>query len=363
MRQDSPFVRPFASVVLLSLCAAPAAAQVVLSGQIDQPIAVAASNSWVTPAAASATIGPGITFDELQPLSIQWDHPAGSLRGYAEVQTTITRQGPDALTAVGRLFAHCGPSIDYQHYSTASMVGGVLLSLTSPTPVDGVLVVQAYPSLGPGYGFPRTYVDLHDDGVLEHSTSCVLCPIVRSWHLQVTSVPTLLRIRVDSMCSSDLGYNSAGCTFTVRFATDLFGTWTPLGNGCTGGGYPAPVLDSATVPSFGVPFAMTVDQLPLAGPNYVFGLAGFDATSSGGQPLPADLTPLGLTGCTLYLHPVWFSLVQSPGATADLTLPLPPTLLGTEIGREFFVQALVMAPGANPFDALLSNAARGVIGW
>ena len=73
-----------------------------------------------------------------------------------------------------------------------------------------------------------------------------------------------------------------------------------------------------------------------------------------------DLTSLGITGCTGYVSVDVAFLVATSGDTAQWTLDIPnhPSLLGLH----FFNQALVEDGLANPFGAVVTNAAEGIIG-
>ena len=77
-------------------------------------------------------------------------------------------------------------------------------------------------------------------------------------------------------------------------------------------------------------------------------------------PLPIDLTPIGLTGCSLLQSAdLAFPLSNVAGQAAlDLDLPADPSLLG---GRAF-AQGLVADRFANPFGATTSNGAALTLG-
>ena len=89
-------------------------------------------------------------------------------------------------------------------------------------------------------------------------------------------------------------------------------------------------------------------------------LVGSSRTTWGGVPLPLDLGLLGMNGCSLLISPdAAFPLVNQGGrASWSTQLPAAPRL----IGSSFFVQGMVVDPGANPFGATTTNAAEAVIG-
>jgi hypothetical protein len=73
-----------------------------------------------------------------------------------------------------------------------------------------------------------------------------------------------------------------------------------------------------------------------------------------GGPLPLDLSALGMPGCTLRVSTEFVASMLLSGGNATLAwqLPLTPSLAGFQ----FFTQALVLEPAANPFGAVMSNA-------
>ena len=89
-------------------------------------------------------------------------------------------------------------------------------------------------------------------------------------------------------------------------------------------------------------------QMPL---SFLFGMS-FD--QSGGLPLPLDLTPIGATGCVLWLAP-WFATSGMSDASGRCELAVPTA--GLAPGIWFGAQALVASPGVNPLGLVTSNAA------
>ncbi len=115
------------------------------------------------------------------------------------------------------------------------------------------------------------------------------------------------------------------------------------------------------------------DQLPWIGETFTtrvsflspgdtaFGLLGYSNTQWSGLPLPFDLSFMGMTSCMLHVSPDLPSIpLTKVGSTAywPLELPCDPEFVGTE----FFQQTLVLSPGANSAGAIVSNAARSVVG-
>lgn len=137
-------------------------------------------------------------------------------------------------------------------------------------------------------------------------------------------------------------------------------TFSTYGAGCAGSNG-TPTLDAApgARPRIGTTFDMALNNLPVAG-SAVVGVVGFSDTFWSGVPLPFDLGPLGMTGCSL-LADLSFALTQVAGgasATWGLPVPMDVRLLGGDI----YVQALVVDPGVNPFGMTATNGGSLHIG-
>ncbi len=137
-------------------------------------------------------------------------------------------------------------------------------------------------------------------------------------------------------------------------------SYVPFGAGCSGpGGAPVLAADGYSLPWLGTSFTARASNLPstVAGLMYT----GFSRTSWGGNPLPFDLSILGMTGCPLLVSAdVPFPLTATPPGAATWTLPIPntPSLAGVE----FFNQAIVLDLAANPLGLTVTNGVTGRIG-
>ncbi len=154
-------------------------------------------------------------------------------------------------------------------------------------------------------------------------------------------------------------------TTTLLAATHGRGLWTivvrepvvaQLGAGCAGTNG-VPVL-AATPPRLGQSVTLTGSQLR---PNqlavFVF---GFSNTTWAGQPLPLDLTALGMPTCRAYCSVDLMTLVPNTTSVAQATLALPSTL--STLGATLNAQLLATDPGVNAFGAVLSNGLALVVG-
>lgn len=168
--------------------------------------------------------------------------------------------------------------------------------------------------------------------------------------------PVIVRMRVSAAVTvAGPPWTQLLCGTSVNMYP-VTGAYTLDGVGC---GNPVPELVPSGVPRQGRAFAVDVTRIP-AGVNQVAMVTGFSNTLWGATPLPWDASVIGMTGCMLRADLVVTSLLPATAGTAvwSLTLPANAALLGLN----FFQQAIVPAPGANPAGLVLSNSHRAVIG-
>lgn len=135
-------------------------------------------------------------------------------------------------------------------------------------------------------------------------------------------------------------------------------SYIPLGSGCAGTmGVPTLTAAPNSFPVPGTTFSAVVNNLPI-GVGVM--ASGFSSTSTGALTLPLNLTPLGLTGCTLYVDPVVTDTLLGTGnqATWSLVIPNNSSLLHTRV----FQQVFSLDASANGAGLTVSNAARLVVG-
>jgi hypothetical protein len=128
-----------------------------------------------------------------------------------------------------------------------------------------------------------------------------------------------------------------------------------FGDGCRGTtGIPGLRVTAGLGPWSGERCEFELQNLPSAGAGLVW--LGFSRTKFAGIPLPLDLTPAGMTGCSLRVSAEL--ALPAPGARTALAIPGDPVLLGLP----FFAQASVVDPPANTLGVTLSEAGEGRIG-
>lgn len=143
------------------------------------------------------------------------------------------------------------------------------------------------------------------------------------------------------------------------YGTDDHPNYSSIGSGCNSAPALALAAADASQPWLGDLFSVELSGEP---PNASAWMAtGFSDRSWGAVALPLDLSPLGAAGCQLRVEPhVWYAMARTVHGRLRWSLTIPTT--SSLIGMSFYNQALVLAPGANPLGALLSNAMHGVIG-
>jgi hypothetical protein len=139
---------------------------------------------------------------------------------------------------------------------------------------------------------------------------------------------------------------------------DAAASFARFGAGCAGSAG-TPLLEAnGQRPWMGESFTLFLSNLPPGRSTLIW--LGRSNTRLGPTTLPLDLTPLGMTGCSLLVSPEHYFPVFNFSGAARWTLAIPrdPSLLG----ETFFNQALVVDPSANPFGAIVSNGGQGVFG-
>jgi len=137
-----------------------------------------------------------------------------------------------------------------------------------------------------------------------------------------------------------------------------FAWHTRFGSGCSGGGI-SPTLNSMMSPALGANMTLRAGGLSPAVIATV-GAVGFTDQIWNGVPLPVDLTPAGLTGCTLLIDPALTTVAAQNATNAFWTISIPnsPTI----VGQPLFAQAFPLVIGANPANVLATNAIEGIVG-
>ncbi len=132
-----------------------------------------------------------------------------------------------------------------------------------------------------------------------------------------------------------------------------------VGSACAGTqGEPRITVEPASGAWVGRSFALQVEPLPTA-LRGILVLVGASSTQWPGGPLPFDLGPIGMTGCTLYgsADAVVTGSAGNGVGRAVFTVPFADI-----IGDQPVFQVLVWDAGANPFGAVTTAALRLTIG-
>lgn len=124
------------------------------------------------------------------------------------------------------------------------------------------------------------------------------------------------------------------------------------GAGCAGSnGVPTAAAPAGA--RIGAAFAATVDHLAATVPITLVVL-GFAA-----RPVPIDMTPLGMPGCTSYATVDYTAIVGATGGRAAFAFAVPPD---TALANAEFFCRVFSYDAVNAFGGVSSNTMRGIIG-
>jgi hypothetical protein len=87
---------------------------------------------------------------------------------------------------------------------------------------------------------------------------------------------------------------------------------------------------------------------------------GFSDQVYGSTPLPVNLGPYGLPGCSLRVAPEATVLGSSLSGTVTFSVPIP-NAVGL-LGVAYWQQSLALAIGSNPANLLATDSVRGTVG-
>jgi hypothetical protein len=160
------------------------------------------------------------------------------------------------------------------------------------------------------------------------------------------------------MFGGDTGPGTLFVGTTWEYDLGTVAVWQSYGSGCPGGAGP-PTLNpyQGSLPKLGIPFVLELANVP--GTTAAFTL-GTSHQQWHGQPLPLDLTALGMPGCSLLASADVSLIVAAAAGRATCSLPVPATTALT--GAALFAQCFALDVTANAFGAVVSNAGRAVLG-
>jgi hypothetical protein len=147
---------------------------------------------------------------------------------------------------------------------------------------------------------------------------------------------------------------------TIYYAAVGDAVYGTFGSGCSGtNGVPTLAPAPQSHPSVGQTLTLNVGHGPTTA-TVAFLAFGFSKTVGAGQPLPWDLSFLGMTGCSLRVDPVAQVGVAVINGSGSFGLPIPNNTALYWI--QLYSQAFVADPGANPVGFIATNGCEGVIG-
>ncbi len=169
----------------------------------------------------------------------------------------------------------------------------------------------------------------------------------------------------DGVMAFDSRRNAAvlwnGSTWEYAQVTPVTASYTPFGTGCPhSGGTPLLLAMGGSRPRLGSALQLQLSGAPVSIFSVSFGTIGHSNSQWGPDPLPRDLTALGMPGCTAWMAPfVSYALPTALGG-AHWNIAVPNNL--GLLGLQFYTQCVVTAPGVNQAGLLVSNAGHGIVG-
>jgi len=192
------------------------------------------------------------------------------------------------------------------------------------------------------------------DGVLEGSgAQARLDPVLNG---------SPILINFDLNTEGDHTQSSMELDIRIRIAPALAASVTPFGSSCQIAGTTPSLTAGSSLPQLGQTCILTVDNLPASASPVVLGALSLEAGSLGGTPLPIDLTPIGMPGCSQYIDPILTMLYGTVATNGTATWPLYIPDEPWVLGLPFYAQCLVDAPGENPLGLVTTNALACVAG-
>ncbi|GEM_PF-6889085 len=133
-----------------------------------------------------------------------------------------------------------------------------------------------------------------------------------------------------------------------------------FGTGCKGtAGVPRLEADGTSRPWLGETFKTVTKNCPAVS-GFALTILGFSKDKWAMGKLPADLSPVGMTGCKLWISPDILLPTLNNAGSAPWSIPLPKD--ATLKGKRFYLQTLVFDTKANPKGITASNAGEAVLG-
>lgn len=183
-------------------------------------------------------------------------------------------------------------------------------------------------------------------------TAIFLEPSMNAWLLVGLALALVDRTALSSRTAP------GALTPDAALLAETSGRFDPYGTACPGPAGTPDIQAVAAMPILGSEFGVRGTDL---GPQRVALLfVGASDSVWHGVPLPADLTPVGMPGCTLLtsIEVMLVALVHDDQAEWQIFIPPEPRLLGAS----FFAQAMALDSRANAFGAVLSAGRQATIG-
>ena len=153
------------------------------------------------------------------------------------------------------------------------------------------------------------------------------------------------------------GVSISGLSDTWLLGSPVAASALAYGQGC---GSPPLSLVSPSDPQIGTTASCVIGSAPTSVGAVALGL---DNSTANGQPLPLDLTNLGMQGCFQLTSAEAFALpvtYQPATGNAVFEMGIPNDVVW--MGLRLYLQSYFLAPGANPLGVVTSNGIEWTIG-
>lgn len=250
------------------------------------------------------------------------------------------------------------------HFSGASLQGSLIFR--KATTGAAAVFLEATGQDSRGASTVAFSVDAEDDNTEElqfvGSLGTQSFSISARARCEPTTSSSVVRVDFHVVSDGDSMSNLRDLHLRIRIAPALAASVTPFGTSCPIAGT-QPVLTAGTnLPQVGQTCTFLVTSLPTMSSHVVLGALSLEAGSLGGTPLPIDLTPIGMPGCSQYIDPILSMLYGTVAANGTATWPLYIPDEPWVLGLPFYAQCLVDAPGENSLGLITTNALACVAG-
>ena len=112
---------------------------------------------------------------------------------------------------------------------------------------------------------------------------------------------------------------------------------------------------SGSKPLIGQTFSLEIGNIPGSPFNFPFGVFDLQRTTFAGLPIPADLSFVGLPGCSALTGAFWSVTLSPAGTATSVTWPLAIPNLNVFLGENLYLQAAILDNFGSRFASLTNG--------